>query len=1337
MTVDQRIQWIALPAGAAADGLHLSVFVAPRLRTDEDATLAPFADFLDWPARIRDTTFAIELSDGASVAARVPSDPPDSTLWTALFGPHTPLAPFVFDDYADRPFVTYSVGDVLGALRNVYARVAAAAPDDLPQVYGREDVEPQVRGLLDLPALDDLRAVARGFLQDVENADQRAARVNTVLAEARREASLRRAPGAARGGPLLEPRLPALRPDGSVRRNFERALLFHVRPEREPVTMPSDGEHFKADVDFHQIVAALGDHPWLLRRLGLVVDLVVDAADIPEAAAAAPGELSIRPRWTSALAASVDIMPRTAFAHQVLAGQTFFAAAPRQPDPVAPPGAPPTGLLSMPAGSFALNQVDVDGAALKAINFAASLEAIAQRPDPAQSPLHQPDQAALPALRTSGLALVWAGRAGALQGMFGRHVETNAAIEHGAPHVLYAEDLLRGYRLDVFDDQPGAWRSLHRCVVTATATRLADPLSVEGEGFFQLSLASAPTAHGQPPDPNGELYVHETLVTWDGWSLSAPRPGKSLSRDPRAPTDDDPATQPGRIANDPLTAIGLRIETEVAAGALPRLRFGRGYRVRLRTVDLAGNGPTLREADRLLASPLTATPVLPPADASRYLRFEPVAAPALVPAGPFGEGASLQRLVIRSDAEVTPDQYAADFNTSDLVTTGRHPPYDGHDDRHVAPPKASFELVERHGLLDDVIGSDGSPPSAARQTAIRNGYEVARREKGSFEMAHDEDQIELPYLPDPLAGGALFFGLPGQPDGEPLQIAFDGADWSEARPLRLRLAAGAGPPEWDPGERVLTVRLPPAASRKARVCSVLEGGIEQMAILRWCEEVLAGEQLERVLRAAKENRSWLITPWHELDLVHAVQQPLIEPSWEGFELMRGRDQTFADLFGIVGLDGQSTEKVDLVATWSETVDDLAQEGPEVRHGEATVFDLALSVAAQGRTDIDPHEVPYSLSDEKLLTFSTPRARTENLPTPAAHRFGDTRYRRVAYRVVAATKFRENFPPEWWTQPERLSRTGAAQDVDVPGSAPPATPAVAYALPAMGWETRKEEARTVRHRCGGSMRVYLQRPWFSSGDGELLGVIVGPNLTAPGAGNYPYITLVGQDPVRGGSPLEFATTATFRNPTAVVDRVELPELSERVSVVAFKPAYDARTRQWFCDVDLDTGDAYMPFVRLALVRYQPHSLPGCEFSRVVLADIVQTLPDRTLTVTRAGDGDAIEISVAGVTYTAIRGVDSPRSDDPALARMVARLEYRDTAIPDDVLGWRAVDGAEVELTRALDGVTATWTGRLVIPPGDGTARRIAVLEEEHLAVDEDTAGQGGLGARVVYADALEL
>ena len=61
------------------------------------------------------------------------------------------------------------------------------------------------------------------------------------------------------------------------------------------------------------------------------------------------------------------------------------------------------------------------------------------------------------------------------------------------------------------------------------------------------------------------------------------------------------------------------------------------------------------------------------------------------------------------------------------------------------------------------------------------------------------------------------------------------------------------------------------------------------------------------------------------------------------------------------------------------------------------------------------------------------------------------------------------------------------------SARPLAPSVAYVMPTLGRvqesvaDTGKEKVIT-RLRRGSGLRVFLQRPWFSSGAGELLGVV---------------------------------------------------------------------------------------------------------------------------------------------------------------------------------------------------------------------------------------------------------
>jgi len=155
--------------------------------------------------------------------------------------------------------------------------------------------------------------------------------------------------------------------------------------------------------------------------------------------------------------------------------------------------------------------------------------------------------------------------------------------------------------------------------------------------------------------------------------------------------------------------------------------------VRARAVDLAGHGPTLDDADAILAAIEGAgdpPPVLPQrGEPFAFDRFDPIPAPQVVALLPDTEGESLFHIPIRSDHDRTTSQYAAD--------TG----YAADAQRHIAPPKASLQDTELSGCFDHAIGS-GDP------TKIADAYAVATREAGRLDELHGEAQLEVPYLPD-------------------------------------------------------------------------------------------------------------------------------------------------------------------------------------------------------------------------------------------------------------------------------------------------------------------------------------------------------------------------------------------------------------------------------------------------------------------------------------------------------------------------------------------------------------------------------------------------------------
>ena len=146
--------------------------------------------------------------------------------------------------------------------------------------------------------------------------------------------------------------------------------------------------------------------------------------------------------------------------------------------------------------------------------------------------------------------------------------------------------------------------------------------------------------------------------------------------------------------------------------------------------------------------------------------------------------------------------------------------------------------------------------------------------------------------------------------------------------------------------------------------------------------------------------------------------------------------------------------------------------------------------------------------------------------PPPHRLGDTRHRRIAYSLTATTPFREDFPVTWIDEPDRLSVTSDVVTVDVPSSAPPQLPDLQYVVPTMGWSTDTGDGGFVSRRRGGGLRVWLGRGWWSSGAGELLGVVVGSDVITPKGGDYPFVSLIGQDLIRTSSPLRNLRAASL-------------------------------------------------------------------------------------------------------------------------------------------------------------------------------------------------------------------
>ena len=1238
----QNIMWTALPNGLtpAGDRLRLSVLVSPRLTANAaTGTLAEFPNFEDWPATVGGLDFTVEFLGGPTVAAKPvvePGNPAlDSPAWKALFPSTFPVISYAFDDRSGVPVRSFPTKKVLSFLNNTYQTVAVQSPQQMPTIaqYGLGQTAPGIVPLNQIAIYSDEQA---GLEEGI----------NRLLGD-----------------------LKAVPADfGTHKTDFLQVRLMHQFLSK--VTLDAQGHRQKLppqtlpNIDFHKAVAGLGSYPMLERALGLVIDLEVPVAGVP-----ASGSVRVHP----SLPGPPAMVPFTAHTLNAAAGQ-FVAAAAAGSDVT-------DGMLFLSGpDQYDVVELDVDGGAEKALDFSYNLARLAF--GDATPSIDTPANYGLPSLRSAGFSVARVDRATRLVNTFNTARSNNTTITTSATVTLHAEDVTRGYRMDVWDSMTGEWHSL--CLRDGTYSFLNGPLTrtFSDEGF--ATVATSQSADGTTTD----LRLPESLFRWAGWSLCASRPGKTIGSGPQF--------TPQPQSNPATTAVQLQTSFTVQKGTLPRLRFGTQYQFRARAVDLAGNSfPPGAALDSIYSLPPQPMP---------YLRYEPVAAPAVVlrkaldPVGTPGE--SGDRIVIRSN-----------FNTHIGAVS----------ERHIAPPKTSETMAETHGMLDTPAG----PPDKALYAMLVN-------KDGSFasDPAHPDQpvpfpgpQLAIPYLPDPFAPGAAFATLPGTLASSVFQVPFTGT-WPNTVPFRLVLDEGDGPPEFTENsiERVLRVHLGKAEIVTVAMSCYLTDDptskppsmLSTMKIWSLIEATNPAN-LADLQTLALNGGHWMLTPPRLLTLVHAVQQPLLEPQFRNLQAAKALGQTFATLTDEFPIDGKSTIKVDIQSIWQDPVDDLSDNPqPVVLNGAVRAFEVP----------INPGDVVCVIDD----TLASNK-----------HEFHDTKHRNVTYTAVATTRFKEYFPDSMTANPANVTRTSQPVTISVLNSARPAAPKPLYIVPAFGWETTTEGSWDISRRSGGALRVYLDRPWFSSGEGELLAAVLygcaPPPETVPGF-QIPdflkgYVTQWGTDPIWSAGPLPSQAMPLpehFLNAVAVGTDLTLDELSSTEQFIPFtavghQVSYDDShgRRLWYCDIQMDRGEAYFPFVRLALARYQPQSIASAHLSRVVLADFIQLLPDRAASITFDPiDPTVVQLAVNGLTYTG-----------PGAAMMTATLEMQ--PIGSGTFAWTPV--ASIQLTpRTFGGPDTLWTASITLPAAR-SSRPFRLVIQEFEVYTQDVPGSQR--QRLVYADILDL
>ena len=299
----------------------LSVHVAPRLDRGNRVPLSMFRDFANWPATLHRNIEAGHgfevLVDNRPVSAELDPALLDPDLWQALFE-KAEVGQFVFRDLTVRDLRSFSATRVEEYIKNLYADVARQAATTFPPVEGgplanlREEVGGFHRRDL---RQEQMRHAEREHAQSVNNRREPVdlevwrkldpAVINKIDPFADREQTWE-----IRRSAMLKGEAPR-----TIAHDLYDVTRFYNRPEaREPYRARPEDPGPAAplppqvpDPDFHAYLGFLADHPALLRRLGLVLDFIVDLPD------PANGEIEIRSRLDLADGNAVVAQPATAF----------------------------------------------------------------------------------------------------------------------------------------------------------------------------------------------------------------------------------------------------------------------------------------------------------------------------------------------------------------------------------------------------------------------------------------------------------------------------------------------------------------------------------------------------------------------------------------------------------------------------------------------------------------------------------------------------------------------------------------------------------------------------------------------------------------------------------------------------------------------------------------------------------------------------------------------------------------------------------------------------------------------------------------------------------------
>ncbi len=1344
----ETILFTALPTARRGNDLFASVLISPQLGGEEGnpkrLPLSRYVDFRggQWAQIVRDINWELTLRWSVDdrqedyLGAERVSDDPDPELFATLFPSDMPVDPFVFRNPADAAIVSYPAARLAGDLDRMQVAVARRSPEERPRLDDLVSRNPDDRTTTE-------KAPLNGFVLDEGRREKYALEIDQILATS---------------GVLTTP--------GPGAEGTARSLAMLEEMLRPSTLVETQSKPRWPELDFHQVVSLLQSHPNLLRRLGLLVDLRIPITRIrnntgnPRVYAMVDWPPPYDPD-----ALGLDIT--TAFPRvRTTLGASYFRPTPRSGD------LSDTGYVDM--GSVAAITSTLES---EAVGTAVDATGTARIWAKDLETFGTPDRRGVPARHSAGVEFVRPDEARRWKERMAAAAALHDTIATGEDLFLDAEDVLMGYRVDVRRVGEGTWHSLHRrrgVLTPYVGLNPQSPLDLgDDEGWSELAASANP--EDETLGEFTKIRIREALAQWDGWSLSLPLPGEALD------SEDQPSPETTAEEGKDLIA-SLHGTIDYAAPAkgakLPTLRFSKTeYEARMRWVDVGGNSVEPEAGGgSILKFP--------------YLRHDPVNAPDLYLTAEPQWSESVEVMVLRSGNTASSNRKSTK--------------------RWIAPQRAAAFFCLMHGVFDD---AQGRPQTGMYATiARRENEEIATTPTGIDNVVYAaSDPGAVPYLPDPLATGLLVRGLPkrGAVYDRELSLSYRGS-WPSVEVASIEARAGRANSASVRGDG-LTVDLEPGRVAHLRLSHSLKGdGLQLMDLWRRIRS-FGNEAKARKGAYWMLTPDRTVVVVHAVQRPVSAPEFVKNPLTKRWRSRRGANETAAELKGSLTVDAPSTESVDIIGRRTYAVDEgpgterprvivnqeigvlgtVAIPDPAPGGGEQRIDNLSVRAAfndttrqqvtltALGKSRFAEYfrttktasasagevtlnggqpvvpgsaRVTYTTFDSNFQPVTQTAADSAfsldadtgvlTVLTDADARIPDNAVMTISYIPGPTTKSSEDS-----SVPSALRRAG----ITVPSAARPLAPVAEWIMPAFTWSGPTGNQRTSQ-RGGGWLRIYLARPWFSSGIGEELGIVLQPANSGRNDARDALVTQWALDPITTGGQLPGGSRqfpkATHFDSRQVARNVKLVEMDAEVDVVRYRiggnnaqgviSGFDVDRDMYFVDINIEFADAYRPFVRLALARYQPSSVGDLNLSPVALVDVVQLEPDRTATVAVSGSGAK---ATASVTLSGKSYVRNDAGAGPGKA--VAILERYDgptgpKVSPSASAAWTQLQ--TVVLSGRVQGNgSATWTGRLAVPGSRPNGRYRIVFEQFELIRSDGNAGAAGktVGERLVHQDIVVI